>query len=169
MKYVIFGTAWGYFGLAADKKGVIRTCLPCKNRKTVEKHLLAGLDNPRFDKNLFKPLQKQIVAYFAGKHPVRFLSSPFCLLTLSRLTPFVRKVLTACSKIPAGKTVSYSQLAGMLGKPRATRAVGNALAKNPIPLLIPCHRIIHSDGSLGNFSAIGGTALKKMLIDLEKC
>jgi methylated-DNA-[protein]-cysteine S-methyltransferase len=168
MKYAIFNTAWGYFGLVADKKGLIRTILPCPTRKTVEKHLLAGLDNPQFDKNLLKPLQKQIIAYFAGQRLIRPLPSAFCLLTLSRLAPFTRKVLIACSKIPPGQTVSYSQLAGMIGKPRASRAVGSALARNPIPLIIPCHRVIHSDGSIGNFSAAGGTALKKMLIGLER-
>ena len=168
MKYTIFSTIWGYFGLAADKKGLVRTILPCKNRKTIEKQLLIGLQTPQFDKNLLKPLQKQIIAYFEGKRSVRFLPSPFCLLTISQLSPFTRKVLTACGKIPSGKTVSYSQLAGMIGKPRASRAVGSALARNPIPLIIPCHRVIHSDGSLGNFSAFGGTSTKKKLLALEK-
>jgi methylated-DNA-[protein]-cysteine S-methyltransferase len=162
MKYTIFNTALGYFGLVADKKGLIRTCLPHKNRKTVEKCLLAGFDNPQFDKNLLKPLQKQIIAYFEGK-PARF-NAP---LVLDRLPNFTHKVLDACRKIPAGKTVSYSQLAGTIGKPRASRAVGSALARNPIPLIIPCHRVIHSDGSLGNFSAFGGTSTKKKLLALE--
>jgi len=183
MKYTIFNTAWGYFGLVADKKGLIRTCLPCPTREIVEKHLLMGLNNPQFDKNLLKPLQKQIIAYFAGKRTLRHPSSA-CLgaavrrsrvlspllsvpLVLDSLSPFARKVLDACRKIPSGKTVSYSQLAGMIGKPRASRAVGSALARNPIPLIIPCHRVIRSDGSLGNFSALGGTALKKMLLTLE--
>jgi methylated-DNA-[protein]-cysteine S-methyltransferase len=162
MKYTIFNTAWGYFGLAADKKGLTRTVLPCKNHKSVEKRLLSGLKNTKFDKNFLKPLQKQIIAYFAGK-PARF-NTP---LALDGLSPFARKVLDACRKIPAGKTVSYSQLAGMIGKPRASRAVGSALARNPIPLIIPCHRVIHSDGSLGNFSAFGGTSTKKKLLALE--
>ncbi|MGD0551045.1 MAG: methylated-DNA--[protein]-cysteine S-methyltransferase [Sedimentisphaerales bacterium] len=162
MKYTIFSTAWGYFGLVANKKGLIRTCLPHENRKTVEKCLLVGLDNPQFDKNLLKPLRKRIIAYFEGK-PARF-DTP---LVLDSLSPFTRKVLTASRKIPPGKTVSYSQLAGMIGKPRASRAVGSALARNPIPLIIPCHRVIHSDGSLGNFSAFGGTDTKKKLIALE--
>jgi methylated-DNA-[protein]-cysteine S-methyltransferase len=162
MKYTIFNTAWGYFGLVASEKGLIRTVLPCPTRKIVERHLLARLDNPQFDKNLLKPLQKQIIAYFEGK-PAKF-NTP---LVLNILPPFARKVLAACRKIPSGKTVSYSQLAGMIGKPRASRAVGSALARNPIPLIIPCHRVIHSDGSLGNFSAPGGTGIKKKLIILE--
>jgi methylated-DNA-[protein]-cysteine S-methyltransferase len=163
MKYTIFNTDWGYFGLAADKNGLIRTILPCKNRKIVEKHLLAGLKAAHFDKNLLKPLQKQIIAYFSGK-PAGFKT----LHALDNLPIFTRKVLVACGRIPAGKTVSYSQLAGMIGRPRASRAVGSALAKNPIPLIIPCHRVIHSDGSPGNFSAPGGINTKKKLLALEK-
>jgi O6-methylguanine-DNA--protein-cysteine methyltransferase len=105
MKYAIFNTAWGYFGLAADKTGLIRTCLPCPTRKTVEKSLLVGLKSPQFNKDLLKPLQKQIIAYFAGKSS---LCPPSSVLSLLNLTPFARKVLGACMKIPAGKTVSYS-------------------------------------------------------------
>jgi|WetSurSiteA1Bulk_404760.scaffolds.fasta_scaffold84547_2 methylated-DNA-[protein]-cysteine S-methyltransferase len=168
MKYTVFNTDWGYVGLLADKNRLVRTILPHKNRKIVEKQLLKGAEIAYFDKNLLKPLQKQIIAYFASKRPTRFLASAFCLLTLSQLTPFARKVLSACSKIPVGKTVSYSQLASMIGCPRASRAVGSALAKNPIPLIIPCHRVIHTDGSIGNFSAEGGTNTKKKLLELEK-
>ncbi len=168
IKYTVFNTDWGYFGLLADEKGLIRTILPCSSRKTVEKRLLKGIKAAQFDKNLLKPLQKQIIAYFAGKHSFRLPSSVLSPLNFSGLSPFTRKVLIACSKIPAGKTVSYSQLASMIGNPRASRAVGSALAKNPIPLIIPCHRVIRSDGSLGNFSAIGGTGTKKKLLALEK-
>jgi methylated-DNA-[protein]-cysteine S-methyltransferase len=162
-KYTIFKTKWGYFGLVANKKGLLRTCLPCPNRHFIKHRLLTGLDNPQFDQNLLKTLQAQTIAYFEGR-PAKF-DTP---LALDGLSPFVRKVLTACRKIPSGKTVSYSQLARIIGKAGASRAVGNALAKNPIPLIIPCHRVIRHDGSLGNFSAIGGTILKKRLLTLER-
>jgi O-6-methylguanine DNA methyltransferase len=177
-KYAIFKTRWGYFGLAADENGLFRTALPCPTRKITKSYLLNGLNDSQFDKNLLRSLQKQIIAYFEGK-PVRF-DTP---LVLDKLSSFTRKVLAACRKIPAGQTVSYSQLAGMIGNPKAGRAVGSALAKNPIPLIIPCHRVIHSDGSFGNFSSPrhnglghpfreasltgGGTDTKKKLIALE--
>lgn len=171
-KYTIFKTKWGYFGLVADKKGLIRTCLPCPSkrkrrracpsRKTVENRLLKGLDNPQLDENFLKPLQDKIIAYFNGR-PVKFDD----VVALDYLPPFTQKVLAACRKIPSGKTFSYSQLARMIGKPRACRAVGNALAKNPVPLIIPCHRVIHSDGSPGNFSAPGGKKLKHRLLLVE--
>jgi methylated-DNA-[protein]-cysteine S-methyltransferase len=163
MKYTIFNTDLGYFGLLASEKGLCRTVLPCKTRKNVQKKLLFGIKNARFERNLFKFLQKQVVSYYKGK-AVRFDTA----IAPDGLAPFTWKVLKACKKIPAGKTVSYSQLAGMIGKPKASRAVGTALAKNPIPLIIPCHRVIHCDGSLGNFSAPGGTSTKKKLLELEK-
>lgn len=178
IKYAVFKTKWGYFGIAANAKGLIRTCLPCPERpvvsivepsrracptrKIAEKHLLKGIENPKFEKDLLKPLQDKIIAYFEGK-PVKFAVST----ALNRLPLFTRKVLAACGKIPSGQTVSYSQLARMIGCPRAGRAVGNALAKNPIPLIIPCHRVIHSNGSIGEYSAPGGTKTKKKLLDLE--
>ncbi len=160
-KYTIFKTKWGYFGLAANEKGLLRTCLPCPTRKIAKSCLLNG-NSPRFDKNLLKSLQDIIVAYFNGQ-TVKF-DIPLGI----NLPRFTNKVLSACRKIPAGKTVSYSQLARMIGNAGAARAVGSALAKNPIPLIIPCHRVIHSDGKIGNFSAFGGTDTKKKLLALEK-
>jgi len=161
-KYTIFKTRWGYFGLAANEKGLFRTVLPCPTRRTAQRYLLDGLLNPTFEKNLLKSLQDDIVAYFNGQ-AVKF-DAPLG----ANLPRFTKKVLAACRKIPAGETISYSQLARMIGNPKAGRAVGSALAKNPIPLIIPCHRVIRRDGSLGQFSAPGGTDTKKKLIALEK-
>jgi methylated-DNA-[protein]-cysteine S-methyltransferase len=163
VKYTIFKTKWGYFGLSVNKKGLFRTVLPCPALKITKKYLVADLDNPKFDKNLLKPLQNRIIAYFEGK-PVIFNES----LNLTSLPAFSQKVLAACKKIPPGKTISYSQLARMIGKPRACRAVGNALARNPIPLLVPCHRVIRCDGSPGQFSAPGSVTLKTRLLRHEK-
>lgn len=163
VKYTIFKTKWGYFSLAANEKGLLRAILPCPALKITKKYLLAILDNPKFDKNLLKSLQNKIIAYFEGK-PAKF-DIP---LAIDALPPFFQKVLNACRKIPSGQTISYSQLARMIGKPRAGRAVGNALAKNPIPLIIPCHRVIRCDGSPGRFSTIGGVFLKTRLLRHEK-
>jgi O-6-methylguanine DNA methyltransferase len=79
--------------------------------------------------------------------------------------PFQRAVLTAIQKIPFGETRSYGWVARAIGKPRASRAVGQALGANPIPIIIPCHRIIASDGSLGGYG--GGLPLKRKLLTLE--
>jgi methylated-DNA-[protein]-cysteine S-methyltransferase len=86
---------------------------------------------------------------------------------LSDATDFQRRVLTACKRIEYGQTVSYGDLAKAVGQPKASRAAGAALATNPIPLVIPCHRVIGSSGEMVGFSAEQGTRLKKRLLDLE--
>ena len=87
------------------------------------------------------------------------------LLDLDRCPPFQRRVLLAEHGIPRGYVSTYGLIAGHLGNPRAARAVGGALAWNPFPLVIPCHRAVRSDGSLGGFQ--GGPALKRRLLELE--
>ena len=78
---------------------------------------------------------------------------------------FEKKVWKAAAKIPYGTTISYAGLAKKIGKPGSARAVGNALGKNPCPIVIPCHRVIKTDGTLGGFS--GGRGWKKKLLNLE--
>jgi len=87
---------------------------------------------------------------------------------LAKLTPFQRAVLLECSRIPPGRTKSYSQVARAIGKPRAARAVGNALAKNPLAPLIPCHRVVKADGTAGGYSARGGSRRKLLLLANER-
>ena len=86
---------------------------------------------------------------------------------LSALTPFQQSVLLACSRIPRGQTRTYSQIARAIGRPNAARAVGNALAINPLAPSIPCHRVVRSDGGLGGYSARGGKAKKRLLLKRE--
>jgi methylated-DNA-[protein]-cysteine S-methyltransferase len=83
------------------------------------------------------------------------------------LTDFQRRVLDQCRKIPYGSTISYAELAAKAGFPRASRAVGNCMAANRIPLLIPCHRVVRSDGQLGSYSAPGGVGMKRRLLAME--
>jgi methylated-DNA-[protein]-cysteine S-methyltransferase len=83
-------------------------------------------------------------------------------------TPFFSKVYETVQKIPVGVIVTYGQIAKAIGSPRAARAVGRAMAKNPIPLIVPCHRVIGSSGKLTGFSAMGGLKLKSRLLGLEQ-
>ena len=83
-------------------------------------------------------------------------------------TPFQRAVWLACMSIPKGQTRSYKWLAEKIGRPRAVRAVGSALGKNPFAPLVPCHRVIKSDGTPGGFSAAGGLKAKIRLLKKEK-
>lgn len=88
-------------------------------------------------------------------------------LDLRFLTPFQRMVLDAIQDVPPGETISYGGLAHRIGKPKAARAVGQALGSNPIPIIIPCHRALASDGSLGGYSGRGGVRTKQALLELE--
>ena len=105
-------------------------------------------------------LARQIKAYLSGK-PVHFNYR----LDLSSGTAFQQKVWRAMQAIPRGETRSYAWLAKKVGKPKAARAVGAACGANPVPIVVPCHRVIASDGSLGGFG--GGLAMKRRLLALE--
>ena len=114
----------------------------------------------RDDKRL-KNVVHELSSYFNG-HRVNFKST----LDISIGTEFQRKVWGKISEIPYGELRSYKWIADGIGNPHAVRAVGNAVGKNPVPPIIPCHRVIRSDGNLGGFSS--GIALKKRLLKLEK-
>lgn len=164
-KYVIFRTQWGYFGLAGTDSALRRTCLPERQRHRVEAQLLRDLPAARLDRAFFKPLQEQIAAYYEGSRVDFGTEIP---VRLDGFTTFGTSVLEACRRIKPGRTMSYAELARTIGRPRASRAVGGALARNPLPLIIPCHRVLRTDGSLGGFSAPGGIPVKKKMLDLER-
>jgi methylated-DNA-[protein]-cysteine S-methyltransferase len=103
---------------------------------------------------------RQLHAYFGGE------LKAFSLTLAPRGTPFQLSVLRALQGIPYGQTISYGELARRIGRPRASRAVGAANARNPLPIVIPCHRVIGSDGSLTGFG--GGLEVKKALLALER-
>ena len=164
IKYVIFNTKWGHFGLAGTKSVLCRTQLPATEPKKIESRLLKNLPDAQFDETLFKILQEKIGLYFEGSC-VNF--SPDIPIALDGFGGFSRKVLTACRSIRFGQRITYAGLAKKAGRPDASRAVGNALARNPLPLIIPCHRVLRTDGKMGGFSAPGGISLKKRMLTLE--
>ena len=108
----------------------------------------------------FAAAQAQLNDYFAGRRRV------FALRLAPRTSPFQATVLAALRRIPYGETRSYGEVARDIGKPRAARAVGTANAKNPLPIVIPCHRVIGGDGRLTGFG--GGLAAKRHLLELER-
>lgn len=108
------------------------------------------------------PFVEQLQTYFSD--PSYRFELP---LDLDRFTPFQVTVLQAARRIPSGSVSTYGQIAQTIGRPKASRAVGQALGRNPVPIVIPCHRVIASDGSLGGYSGGGGLQSKRLLLDLE--
>ncbi|MCA9369359.1 methylated-DNA--[protein]-cysteine S-methyltransferase [Candidatus Woesebacteria bacterium] len=104
-------------------------------------------------------VSEQLDEYFTGKRKV------FQLDLAPSGTPFQKKVWQALQNIPYGETKTYQDIANSIGRPTASRAVANAIGANPIPIIIPCHRVIRSDGTLGGYS--GGVTIKKQLLSLE--
>src|SRR5262245_35626242 len=111
------------------------------------------------DGPLFDDAVRQLGEYFAGERKT------FSLTLIPEGTEFQRAVWSELQNIPYGETISYKELAERIGKPKAVRAVGAANGANPIPIIIPCHRVIGNDGSLTGFG--GGLPLKKRLLELE--
>jgi methylated-DNA-[protein]-cysteine S-methyltransferase len=109
---------------------------------------------------VFERAEAQLAEYFAGRR--RVFDLPLAL----RGTPFQRAVWTALLDIPYGETASYGELAQLLGKPAASRAVGLANGKNPVSIIVPCHRVIGSTGSLTGYG--GGLERKRYLLDFER-
>ena len=107
-----------------------------------------------------RAVERSLAAYFGGRE--RRVALP---VDLRGVSPFQRRVLAAARRIPAGRVVSYGDLARRIGQPRASRAVGQALGRNPIPIVIPCHRIVAGDGALGGY--VGGAGVKRKLLALE--
>lgn len=105
----------------------------------------------------FRGEMQQLKDYFAGRRAAFDLD-----LSLEGLTEFQRQVLMTAASIPFGQTLSYAQIARRIGRPKSSRAVGQALAGNPIPVVIPCHRVITSSGGLGGYA--GGLDWKRKLL-----
>lgn len=167
--YAVVRTKWGYFGLAGVGQAVCRTFLPVPEFRQAEQGLFqclqADRESLRLDKGFQQDLQQRIVAYYEGEL-VDFLADP--PVRLGGSSPFVHRVLHACRKIKYGYAMTYSELARQAGSPNAARAVGSVMAGNPIPLIIPCHRVLRMDGGLGGFSAPGGTATKRRMLQHEQ-
>jgi methylated-DNA-[protein]-cysteine S-methyltransferase len=104
--------------------------------------------------------RRELDEYFAGRRRAFDLT-----LDLRLLSDFTRRVLTATAEIPYGRVATYKEVAAAAGSPRGFRAAGNALGSNPLPIVLPCHRVLHSGGGLGGYT--GGLARKRVLLTIE--
>jgi O-6-methylguanine DNA methyltransferase len=159
--YTLFASPLGRIGIASTPNGICRISLhattPSAFRKALEReYCRTAIRQDRY----FKDLVAGMRLYFSGQ-PVRFNTK----IDLQEGTPFQKKVWRSLQGIPHGQTRSYQTVARRIGHPNSFRAVGGACGKNPVAVLIPCHRVINADGKLGGFT--GGLRLKKHLLTLE--
>jgi methylated-DNA-[protein]-cysteine S-methyltransferase len=160
LRYTVSDIGAGWVGVLASDSGLLKVTLPQNSRREAERQLGDGIKEAVRADGFFTDLLERLGDYFAG-HRVSFNDE----LDLSASTAFQRRVWQLARLIPYGETRSYGWLAEQLGKAGAGRAVGQALARNPLPVIVPCHRVVAKDGKLGGYS--GGVAKKRYLIRLE--
>ena len=158
--YTSIKTQIGNLGLVRDDDSLLRVYLP--NKEISEQLLQQIYPNEKIieNKSGFDDVANQLTEYFDGKR------KHFIIKTRMKISPFYKKVLMEVTKVPYGETTSYSQIAQKMNNPKAARVVGSANARNPLPIIIPCHRIIANNGKLGGYG--GGIKMKKYLLEFEK-
>ena len=158
--YITWDTPFGEIFVASSSEGLLQVTLSGSRAAFSASLLERGFRPVPGEDDLLRRLSGELDRYFRGES-VRF-EYP---LDLRRHTPFQRRILAAIRKIPYGVTRTYGEIAAAAGSPGACRAVGGAAAKNPLPLVIPCHRVVGANGRLVGFSS--GLAIKERLLRLE--
>lgn len=166
LSYLLFNTSPGWVGVLGSQDGLRKLTLPQPSPEQTWQLLIGFVLTwhdvilPETKHSYFADLPQRVRDYLSRK-PVDFPHK----LDLSRASPFQKSVWQITQSIPYGETRTYSWVADKLGMPKASRAVGQALASNPLPIIIPCHRVVCKDGSLGGFS--GGGDWKQALLKIE--
>jgi len=161
VSYTAADSPFGSLLVAATRRGLVRLAFPEEEIDSVLERLARRV-SPRIVQAPapLDPVRRELEEYFAGRR--RGFELP---LDWSLIGPFGRKVLRVTSAIPYGGVLSYAEVAAEAGSPRGSRAAGNALGSNPIPIVIPCHRVLRSGGALGGYG--GGVERKRWLLELE--
>lgn len=160
VRYALVKTELGWVGLGGSAKGLVFIILPKPSKQAILSEIENLLENAIESDSAFGDLPQRLQWYFKGEK-ITFADR----LDLSGASAFQRTVWSLTRAIPYGETRSYAWVARQIGSPGALRAVGGALARNRFPIIVPCHRVIASDGGLGGFS--GGLGMKKRLLALE--
>ena len=160
LKYITFNTDMGWIGILASAKGLLGATLPQPSAQEALKLLGDNVNQAAYSPHLLNNLIERLKAYFSG-YRVSFPDE----LDLSGATLFQRKVWETTRLIPYGETRSYLWVAEQIKRPKAVRAVGQALGRNPLPIIVPCHRVVGSNGKLTGFG--GGLEMKERLLRLE--
>jgi len=152
----------GNIGIVSSEKGVYRIFLRVADKNEIVRKIEAKIDQ-KISENTLKnvPFFEQIQSYWKGIR--REFDLPLDWSAVS--SPFSRRILQALQKIPFGKTISYQELGERAGYPRAARAIGRVMSRNPFPILVPCHRVLRKNGGLGGYT--GGIDIKKQLLRIE--
>lgn len=169
MIWKLFETGIGTCGLAWNDAGLTWLQLPEEDRDATRARLLSKLEDASpMATTETTPAWVTVaidrVAEHLGGNPQDLSSVP---LDLARIPPFTEKIFRAAQAVPAGQTATYGELAAAVGSPDAARAVGRAMATNPWPVIVPCHRVVAAGGGAGGFSAHGGLATKEKILQLE--
>ena len=161
LAYTVFKTKMGWIVILGSKDGLRAITLPQTTREQALDAVGERVKQAELSTESFSGLEQKLKGYYAGTKTA-FIEK----LDFSNATPFQRQVWEAAKLIPCGETRSYGWIAQQIGKPKAARAVGSALGKNPFLVIVPCHRVIAGDGTLGGFG--GGLPMKQKLLKLEK-
>jgi len=159
--YTIFDTPYGYSGIVKTLKGLYKVILPQKSKEETLKRIKSKLSGELVKDEFFcLSSSKKLTDYFSGK-PARF-NEP---IDFSGVSEFDKSVWIAAGKIPKGEVRSYGFIAKSIGNPKAKRAVGRALSRNRIPVIVPCHRVVRKNGDIGGFAS--GAQMKRLLLKIE--
>jgi methylated-DNA-[protein]-cysteine S-methyltransferase len=163
-RYCLFDTAFGPCGIAWNERGVVRLQLPESDRAATERRLKArsgGL--PAEPTTRMMEAIADIQRYMRGTR-VDFTAVPLDVVVDE---PFRKRVYEALRLVPWGETVTYGELARRVGAAGQAREVGQVMGRNPVPVIVPCHRVLAAGNKAGGFSAYGGTFTKERLLALE--
>lgn len=159
----IFETAIGWFGLLGDQEGIKRMVFGHSSPIDAREALGAAASNAE-ECDWSPQLRQKLENYAQGK---KVLFDTVEVARSRPLTDFQQRVVEIVRAIPRGETLTYGEVAARAGAPGAARAVGTVMSTNPVPVIIPCHRVVGSAGGLGGFSAAGGVRTKRWMLDLE--
>ena len=161
----LFETDLGFGGVVAGDEGLLEVFLPFdgEDREELAAQIWGRHPAAREESPLTRQAADLLARYFAGE-AVAFA------LPVDRhgFTPFQWEVYRTVMTIPYGEVKSYSRVAGEIGRPRAARGIGGAMARNPLPVIIPCHRVVGKSGEMTGYSAPGGVVSKLWLLEMEK-
>ena len=163
IRYRIIDTQQGLMAMVTTDVGLRRVYLPCGRRSEIKRAVAEDFPDAIEDERLLGKLTGDLRRFFDGE-PVEF----DVRLDWSGAAPFDVDVWRTCREIRYGETASYRDLAERLGRPGAARAVGTSMSRNPFAIVVPCHRVVKSDGSLGGYSGPGGVAFKRRLLEMEE-